>query len=172
MPTRWEDGIAYNTLNLLAPSGETYRYKKIHPFSFSAEPENYGAGTEFLQVDIEGTRTTFFICSELRFADEFWQTAQSTDLFVIPANWPAGRNKHWQTLLQARAIENQAYVLGVNRVGDGDGLSYAGDSALIDPWGETVFKGASEETLLLGDVDGEVAAQTRVTFPVFHDRRN
>ena len=79
---------------------------------------------------------------------------------------------HWQTLLQARAIENQAYVLGVNRVGDGDGLSYAGDSALIDPWGETVFKGTSEETLLLGDVDAEVAAQTRATFPVFQDRRN
>ena len=172
VPTRWEDGIAYNTLNLLAPSGETYRYKKIHPFSFSAEPENYGAGTEFLQVDIEGTRTTFFICYDLRFADEFWRTAQSTDLFVIPANWPAGRKMHWQTLLQARAIENQAYVLGVNRVGDGDGLSYAGDSALIDPWGETVFEGTSEETLLLGDVDAEVAAQTRATFPVFHDRRN
>mgnify|MGYP003322243752 FL=1 len=75
-------------------------------------------------------------------------------------------------LLQARAIENQAYVLGVNRVGDGDGLSYAGDSALIDPWGETVFKGTSEETLLLGDVDAEVATQTRATFPVFQDRRN
>ena len=172
VPMRWEDGIAYNTLNLVAPNGDTYRYKKIHPFSFSAEPENYGAGSEFLQVDIEGTRTTFFICYDLRFADEFWQTAQSTDLFVIPANWPAGRRIHWQTLLQARAIENQAYVLGVNRVGDGDGLSYSGDSALIDPWGEIIVSGTSDETLLVADVDVEVVKQTRTSFPVFQDRRN
>jgi len=172
VPMRWEDGIAYNTLNLVAPNGDTYRYKKIHPFSFSAEPENYGAGSEFLQVDIEGTRTTFFICYDLRFADEFWQTAQSTDLFVIPANWPAGRRIHWQTLLQARAIENQAYVLGVNRVGDGDGLSYSGDTALIDPWGEMIVSGTSDESLLVADVDVEVVKQTRTSFPVFQDRRN
>lgn len=172
VPMRWEDGIAYNTLNLVAPNGATYRYKKIHPFSFSAEPENYGAGSEFLQVDIEGTRTTFFICYDLRFADEFWQTAHSTDLFVIPANWPAGRRIHWQTLLQARAIENQAYVLGVNRVGDGDGLSYSGDSALIDPWGEMIVSGTSDESLLVADVDVEVVKQTRTSFPVFQDRRN
>ena len=172
VPMRWEDGIAYNTLNLVAPNGDTYRYKKIHPFTFSAEPENYGSGNEFLQVDIGGTRITFFICYDLRFADEFWQTAQSTDLFVIPANWPAGRRMHWQTLLQARAIENQAYVLGVNRVGEGDGLSYAGDSALIDPWGETITSGMSDETVLIADVDVEVVKQTRTTFPVFQDRRN
>ncbi|HAF68677.1 MAG TPA: carbon-nitrogen hydrolase [Acidimicrobiaceae bacterium] len=172
VPMRWEDGIAYNTLNLVAPNGDTYRYKKIHPFTFSAEPENYGSGNEFLQVDIGGTRITFFICYDLRFADEFWQTAQSTDLFVIPANWPAGRRMHWQTLLQARAIENQAYVLGVNRVGEGDELSYAGDSALIDPWGETITSGMSDETVLIADVDVEVVKQTRTTFPVFQDRRN
>tara|TARA_B100001250_G_scaffold413443_2_gene447623 strand:- start:12876 stop:13640 length:765 start_codon:yes stop_codon:yes gene_type:complete len=172
VPMRWEDGIAYNTLNLVAPNGDTYRYKKIHPFSFSAESENYGAGSEFLQVDLEGTRTTFFICYDLRFADEFWQTAHSTDLFVIPANWPAGRRIHWQTLLQARAIENQAYVLGVNRVGDGDGLSYSGDSALIDPWGEMIVSGTSDESLLVADVDVEVVKQTRTSFPVFQDRRN
>ena len=168
---RWDDGIAYNTLNLVAPNGDTHHYKKIHPFSFSAEPENYGAGTEFLQLEIGGTRITFFICYDLRFADEFWQTAQSTDLFVIPANWPAGRRTHWQTLLRARAIENQAYVLGVNRVGDGDGLSYAGDSALLDPWGETIVSGMSDETLLIADVDAEVVKETRATFPVFQDRR-
>ncbi|MBM37187.1 MAG: carbon-nitrogen hydrolase [Acidimicrobiaceae bacterium] len=172
VPTRWEDGIAYNTLILAAPSGDLYRYKKIHPFSFSSEPENYGAGSEFLQVDVEGIKTTFFICYDLRFADEFWQTAHSTDLFVIPANWPERRRTHWQTLLQARAIENQAYVLGVNRVGEGDGLSYAGDSALIDPWGETLAAGASTEALLIAEVDATLVRQTRTTFPVLQDRRN
>ncbi|MDP7068664.1 MAG: carbon-nitrogen family hydrolase [Acidimicrobiales bacterium] len=171
VPTRWEDGIAYNTLVLAAPSGDLYRYKKIHPFSFSSEPENYGAGSDFLQVEIEGIRTTFFICYDLRFADEFWQTAHSTDLFVIPANWPERRRAHWQTLLKARAIENQAYVLGVNRVGEGDGLSYAGDSALIDPWGEILASGAATEALLIADVDAEVVRETRTTFPVLQDRR-
>ena len=92
-------------------------------------------------------------------------------MFVIPANWPAGRRTHWQTLLRARAIENQAYVLGVNRVGDGDGLSYVGDSALLDPWGETIVSGMSDETLLIADVDAEVVKETRATFPVFQDRR-
>lgn len=172
IPMRWDDGTAYNTLNLVAPNGATHRYKKIHPFSFSTEPENYGAGSEFLQVSIEGTRTTFFICYDLRFADEFWQTAESTDLFVIPANWPDRRRMHWQTLLQARAIENQAYVLGVNRVGSGDGLTYAGDSALIDPWGETVVSGSSDEVLLIADVQVELVTRTRSIFPVFQDRRN
>jgi predicted amidohydrolase len=91
---------------------------------------------------------------------------------VIPANWPDRRRMHWQTLLQARAIENQAYVLGVNRVGSGDGLTYAGDSALIDPWGETVVSGSSDEVLLIADVQVELVTRTRSTFPVFQDRRN
>ena len=69
IPTRWDDGIAYNTLVLAAPTGDLYRYKKIHPFSFSTEPEHYGSGSDFLQVEIEGVRTTFFICYDLRFAD-------------------------------------------------------------------------------------------------------
>ena len=172
IPTRWDDGIAYNTLVLAAPTGDLYRYKKIHPFSFSTEPEHYGSGSDFLQVEIEGVRTTFFICYDLRFADEFWQTAHSTDLFVVPANWPERRRTHWQALLRARAIENQTYVLGVNRVGEGDGLSYVGDSALIDPWGETLVSGASSEALLIADVDAEVVAETRTTFPVLQDRRS
>ena len=172
IPTRWDDGIAYNTLVLAAPTGDLYRYKKIHPFSFSTEPEHYGSGSDFLQVEIEGIRATFFICYDLRFADEFWKTAHSTDLFVVPANWPERRRAHWQALLRARAIENQTYVLGVNRVGEGDGLNYAGDSALIDPWGETLFSGASSEALLIADVHAEIVAETRTTFPVLQDRRS
>ena len=72
----------------------------------------------------------------------------------------------------ARAIENQTYVLGVNRVGEGDGLNYAGDSALIDPWGETLFSGASSEALLIADVHAEIVAETRTTFPVLQARRS
>jgi predicted amidohydrolase len=171
IPTRWEDGIAYNTLTLVAPDGQVDRYRKIHPFSFSSEPENYGSGSEFLQVVIDDVRSTFFICYDLRFADEFWQTAQTTDLYVVPANWPERRRVHWRTLLQARAIENQAYVVGVNRVGQGDGLEYVGDSAVIDPWGEVLASGASVEALLVVDVDASTVEKTRSAFPVLQDRR-
>ena len=171
IPTRWEDDIAYNTLTLVAPDGQAHRYRKIHPFSFSSEPENYGSGSEFLQVVIDDVRTTFFICYDLRFADEFWQTAQATDLYVVPANWPQRRRVHWRTLLQARAIENQAYVVGVNRVGEGDGLEYVGDSAVIDPWGEVLASGASVEALLVVDVDASTVEKTRSAFPVLQDRR-
>ena len=171
VPTRWDDQIAYNTLVLAGPDGNVLRYKKIHPFSYSKEPENYGAGTEFLQTEIEDVRISFFVCYDLRFANEFWELAESTDLFVVPANWPGHRRAHWKNLLQARAIENQSYVLGVNRVGEGDGLGYLGDSSLIDPWGEIMFSAASAETVLLADVDEQVVANTRKSFPVLQDRR-
>jgi len=171
IPTRWDDGEAYNTLTLAGPEGQLHRYRKIHPFTYSTEPENYGAGTEFLTVDIEGASCTFFVCYDLRFADEFWTTARVTDVFVVPANWPERRRVHWRTLLHARAIENQAYVVGVNRVGEGDGLRYSGDSMIIDPWGEVLASGASSEALLVVDVDPKVVADTRATFPVLQDRR-
>ncbi|MDG2260977.1 MAG: nitrilase-related carbon-nitrogen hydrolase, partial [Actinomycetota bacterium] len=108
---------------------------------------------------------------DLRFADEFWALAATTDLFVVPANWPAKRRLHWQTLLKARAIENQAYVIGVNRVGDGGGLSYSGDSAIIDPLGETLAQGAMSEALLVADVNAEMVASVRQQFPFSADRR-
>ena len=72
---------------------------------------------------------SLFVCYDLRFADEFWQLALDTDVYLVPANWPAKRRLHWQSLLQARAIENQAYVVGVNRVGDGGGLTTAATAA-------------------------------------------
>jgi len=95
------------------------RYSKIHPFSYAHEDEHYAAGDKHLTVDIDGLRVTVFICYDLRFADEFWESALGTDLYVVPANWPEPRREHWRALLRARAIENQAYVVGANRVGAG-----------------------------------------------------
>jgi len=161
----------HNTLCLVAPSGATHHYRKIHPFTYSTEPEHYDAGTDFLTVDVEGLRVSTFVCYDLRFADEFWALAANTDLFVVPANWPATRRLHWQTLLKARAIENQAYVVGVNRVGEGGGLNYSGDSAIIDPLGETLAQGAIGEALLVADVDAEMVASVRKQFPFSADRR-
>ena len=89
----------------------------------------------------------------------------------MPANWPAKRRLHWQSLLQARAIENQAYVVGVNRVGDGGGLAYSGDSRIVDPLGELLVTAAHTETILLADISAAHVADTRDHFRFLQDRR-
>ena len=87
------------------------------------------------------------------------------------ANWPEKRRRHWSTLLAARAVENQAYVVGVNRVGHGNGLDYTGDSCVVDPWGELLASAAGRETLLVAEVDPAVVRDARERFPVLRDRR-
>ena len=160
----------WNQFVLAGPDGSTHRYAKIHPFSYGGEHEHYAAGDTPVTVDIEGVRVTPFVCYDLRFADGFWAAAGETDLYVVVANWPAARRTHWQTLLRARAIENQAYVVGVNRVGTGGKLQYAGDSMVIDPLGEVQASAAGIETVLIGEVDPGVVAQTRSRFPFIADR--
>ena len=161
----------FNTLVLADPRGELVRYRKIHPFTFAREHEHYAAGGEHVTVDIEGLRCSLFVCYDLRFADEFWTLARDSDCYLVVANWPARRRLHWTTLLQARAIENQAFVVGINRTGTGGELEYAGDSRVIDPWGEIVASAAGQETMLLARVDTEVVADARTRFPVLADRR-
>ena len=85
---RAEDALPANTLVLAAPDGALHRYRKIHPFSYSGEHERYQAGDVFLSLDVDGVRCSFFVCYDLRFADEFWQLAPGTDCYVVPANWP------------------------------------------------------------------------------------
>jgi predicted amidohydrolase len=160
-----------NTLVLAGPKGELHRYRKIHPFSHAGEDRHYQAGGEFLTVPIEGLRCTFFVCYDLRFADEFWATAAHTDAYLVVANWPEARRRHWQTLLAARAIENQAYVVGVNRVGEGNGLHYVGDSAIFDPSGRPLATAAHQETLLLADIDPAEVLRVRRELPFLQDRR-
>ena len=162
----------YNTLVLASPGGQVlHRYRKIHPFSFAGEHEHYGAGDLHVTVDIEGLRCTLFVCYDLRFADEFWARAHDTDAYIVVANWPERRRRHWTTLLQARAIENQAYVVGVNRVGHGSGVDYTGDSRIIDPWGEILAAAAGGETMLLADLKPGAVQDARDRFPVLKDRR-
>ncbi|MFI5053471.1 MAG: carbon-nitrogen family hydrolase [Acidimicrobiia bacterium] len=161
-----------NTLVLVEPDGVRHRYRKIHPFTYGGEHEKYSAGKWRVTVDVEGVRCSLFVCYDLRFADEFWALAPGTDCYVVVANWPAPRRDHWATLLRARAIENQAYVVGVNRVGRGGRLEYVGDSAVIGPFGEVVAEaseGAGEETLL-AEVDPAIVASARAEFPFLADR--
>jgi predicted amidohydrolase len=161
-----------NRFLLAGPDGTVHRYDKIHPFSYAGEQEHYAAGSALVTVPVDDVAVSLFVCYDLRFADEFWAVADRTDLYVVVANWPESRRLHWQTLLRARAIENQAYVLGVNRVGAGGKLTYAGDSCVIDPMGEVLASAAGTETLVLADVDPEVVRATRKRFPFLADRRS
>jgi predicted amidohydrolase len=166
-----DDHRPSNTFVLAGPDGTTHRYRKIHPFSHAGEERYVRAGAEFVTVELGGVRISMFVCYDLRFGDEFWVVAPDTDLYLVPANWPAKRRLHWSTLLRARAIENQAYVLGVNRVGRGGELEYSGDSAIIDPLGEVLAAGAGCETVLFADVDPGHVAATRSHFRFMQDRR-
>lgn len=168
---RGADGQFRNNAIVAGPDGSVQRYAKIHPFSYAGEHEVYAAGDRFLTVDIDGLRTTVFVCYDLRFADEFWACALSTDLYVVPANWPAARREHWSLLLRARAVENQAYVLGVNRVGHGGGLDYSGDSVVVDPLGRALTAGGPEASVLIADVDASVVSDTRRDYRFLPDRR-
>ncbi len=160
-----------NCLVIAGPDGTVRRYRKIHPFTYGNEHERYAAGHEHLTVTVEGVRVSFFVCYDLRFADEFWTLADRTDCYVVVANWPAPRRDHWRTLVRARAIENQAYVVAVNRVGTGGGLEYAGDSAVIGPFGEVIVEGSAEEEVMIADVDPQVVAATRARYRFLVDRR-
>jgi predicted amidohydrolase len=167
-----DDQRPSNTFVLTGPGGVTHRYRKIHPFSHAGEERHVRAGTELVTVDVEGFRVSLFVCYDLRFADEFWQLAPVTDLYLVPANWPEARRTHWMALLQARAIENQAYVVGANRVGSGGGTDHMGDSAVIDPLGEVLASGAGGEALLVAEVDSARVAKVRADLPFLADRRD
>ena len=168
---RGRDGRYRNNAIVAAPDGAVHRYAKIHPFSFAGEHERYEAGDKHLTVPIEGLNVSVLICYDLRFADEFWALAPHTDLYVVPANWPQPRHEHWRALLKARAIENQAYVLGVNRVGLAKDLPHSGGSALIDPMGQALVEGDRDEAVLVADADAAVVADVRAKFPFLADRR-
>ncbi|MFA9565115.1 MAG: nitrilase-related carbon-nitrogen hydrolase [Acidimicrobiales bacterium] len=170
-PQNGDGPLPYNTFVLAGPDGTTHHYRKIHRFGYGGEDEVFGAGDRLVTVPIGDLRVTLFVCYDLRFADEFWQVALDTDVYLVPANWPAARSAHWRQLLIARAIENQAYVVGCNRVGSGDRLAYQGDSCIIDPLGDTLARGADEEMLVTTEVDAAEVAAVRERFPFLADRR-
>ena len=169
---RGPDGNYRNNAVVAAPDGSVAaRYAKIHPFSYAGEHERYAAGTQFVTVPVGELRVSLFVCYDLRFADEFWALAHDTDLYVVPANWPQPRHEHWRALLCARAIENQAYVLGVNRVGLAKDLPHIGGSTLIDPMGTRLFEGGSDEAVLVAEADPKIIEKIRTNFPFLPDRR-
>ncbi len=165
------DTLPTNALVVMGPAGILARYDKIHPFSYAGEHERFRAGDDPISIDVAGARVGVSVCYDLRFADLYWDRAPAVDVEVVVANWPAARRHHWRALLDARAIENQCFVVGVNRVGSGGGLDYAGDSRIIDPLGEVVASAAAQETVLTAELDPGVVAEVREHFPFRADRR-
>ena len=171
-----------NSFVLAGPDGTQHRYRKIHPFTHAGEERHVAAGDQLVTVTLstaagESLRVSLFVCYDLRFADEFWQLAHDTDVYLVPANWPARRREHWMALLRARAIENQAYVVGVNRVGTapssegGATLEYSGDSLIVDPLGRVLSSASHVETTVAADVSAHVVADVRTKFRFLQDRR-
>jgi predicted amidohydrolase len=169
--TQPDDPRPFNSLVVARPDGTFERYSKIHPFTYGGEDKHFRAGSSFNTILVNGVRISLFVCYDLRFADEFWALAQDTDAYVIPANWPESRREHWMSLLTARAIENQAYVIGCNRVGDGGRLHYAGESRIIDPLGVVIADAGNAATTIYADIDATHVAAVREKFPFLQDRR-
>jgi predicted amidohydrolase len=166
------NGRPVNRASLFGPDGEELlRYDKLHPFSFAGEHERYAPGAALPTVTVAGIRLTVLICYDLRFPEPFRAAAADTDLFAVVANWPVARKAHWRALLTARAIEEQAYVLGVNRVGSGDGLDYEGDSMLLDPLGGLVETLGDTVGVVAGPVEAARVAEVRARFGFLGDRR-
>ena len=146
------------------------RYTKIHPFSLGGEAQSHEAGAEIVTFEWGGFVVAPFVCYDLRFPEIFRAAARrGASLFVVSALWPVKRQQHWLTLLQARAIENQACVIGVNRTGAEPQYSYAGRSVVVDPHGLIIADAGEQERVLAAMLDaGEVTAWRR-DFPALRD---
>lgn len=146
-------------------------YIKIHPFSYGQEGDFFQGGEQVVCTAWEDTVLGGFVCYDLRFPEIFQMSSARSELIAVIANWPESRVDQWDCLLRARAIENQCYVAGVNRVGEGGGLFYDGHSALYAPDGRQITKKSRREELLIGDCDWEEVRSLRETFPVKKDRK-
>ena len=146
-------------------------YIKIHPFSYSGEDNYFEAGGRTAVFTYGGIRFGLFICYDLRFPEIFRAVSSEAEVLVVAANWPERRAAHWNKLLEARALENQSWVLGINCVGDQQALHYNGSSRAVSPEGETVEFLVDKEGLIFCDIQDE-AMQFRRSFPALQDRRN
>ena len=167
-----EDG--FNKLVTLDRDGRRVSsYAKRHLYSFAGEDQHYRAGDAAETFDLEGLAVSPAVCFDLRFPHEFWDAAPRTDVYVVIASWPARRAEHWITLLRARAIENQAYVIGVDRTGSDPALQYSGNSMIFDPLGKVVLDAGESEGVHVATagLDKSLVDRTRQRFPFFADRK-
>jgi len=160
-----------NCLFVADAQGRKATYRKRHCFSYAGEDQAYVAGGETVTVAIGGLCFGLAICYDLRFPYHFWDQAAQCDGFILIANWPVTRRSHWLSLLQARAIENQVLMVGVNRTGRDPALDYGGDSRIFGPSGETLLACDATEGLFLAEVFPETVAKVRTSFPFLLDRK-
>lgn len=165
------DTRPFNTFVIARADGTCETYNKLHPFTYSGEDAHFAPGDTGHIADIAGMRVGISVCYDLRFAPLYYQRAPQVEVELVVASWPQARREHWLTLARARAIENQTYVVAVNRVGEGGGLTYSGDSRIFDPQGNALAKANNEATILTATLDPATVFATRKAFPVFNDRR-
>ena len=165
------DGMATNEAVVFSPAGqELVRYVKQKPFSMSGEDKKYRAGSQFATFQWQGVTVSPFICYDLRFPELFrLPVAAGAELIVVIACWPAVRSEHWVRLLQARAIENLAAVVGVNRSGAEPNLKFDGRSTAFDQQGVQLFEAAAEEQVVTANIDVAAVREWRESFPALRD---
>lgn len=160
-----DQGHRYNRLLFVTPDGAVRHYDKRHLFAYGGEDRRYTAGTQRVNVDYLGWRINLQVCYDLRFP-AWCRYRGDYDLMLLVANWPTARAAHWSSLLEARAIENQSWVVGVNRVGeDGNGMQYPGRSVVHDPMGQRVADLGGTEGCQLAELDLDRVARVRSEFP-------
>lgn len=146
------------------------RYCKLHPFTFGGESEYYEPGSAIVTFPWNGFVVAPFVCYDLRFPEVFRvATKKGATMFLVIANWPSRRVHHWIALLRARAIENQAYAVGVNRCGSDPKLEYPGRSVVVDPQGEIIADAGDSEVFLSAEVDVNTMSAWRAEFPALKD---
>jgi predicted amidohydrolase len=167
-----ENGFGKNHYACVSPQKILGDYVKIHPFSFGAESKYYEGGDFPILFELGGFNVAPFVCYDLRFPEIFQAVSNTANIITIAANWPTSRISHWEILLQARAIENQCYVFGSNRVGKDGQNTYCGNSLIIGPDGKILSRADDKEKLLFHDVNFEYVNEIRTRFPLKKDRKN
>lgn len=150
------------------------QYDKIHPFTFGEEGKYFTGGSRLAVCQVNHVSFGLFICYDLRFPEIFQASSQRCTVLAVIANWPGERIEQWRILLQARAVENQSFVFGINRTGEGGGHIYVPSTIGFDPWGQEILSWVLSETgdeLLLAEIDPSLALQYRSEFPVKDDRK-
>lgn len=166
----------YNKYYIVDKSGNlSLDYEKIHPFSFGEESNYYSSGNRIDFCNIDGVTVSALICYDLRFPEIFQIASSKAELILVPVNWAIDRIEHYKVLLRARAIENQCYIAGINRVGSGNGLDYSGDSVVFDPYGNKISQDnlldSNKEGLILAEIDSNCVNEYRKNFTVKKDRK-
>ncbi|MBB3110444.1 putative amidohydrolase [Paenibacillus phyllosphaerae] len=167
------DGGVFNTIYVYDEYGELQSdYSKIHLFRLMDEEKYLAAGDRLGKLTAGGADAGMMICYDIRFPELARALALSgAKLLFVPAQWPNPRLHHWRTLLLARAIENQMFVIACNRCGTSGTTSFFGHSMIIDPWGEIIAEAGDEETIVRASIDLNLVDQVRSKIPVFEDRR-